>query len=206
MVSRLALRPEVVALSFDMVGDAGFDGSFGAAVGVGGTDGAFFGNGDHMGKASRVAIDGGRGGEDDVGDIVLCHRREEADGPVDICAIVLQRNLTRFANCLRLISKTSLMPVFMLATLCIGASVTYLESGKVNHTVDIRVRFEDLIQSARDGDVHIVEARPLAADELDAIDGFFRRVPEVISNYDLITSFQKGEGGKGANVTGSPGR
>jgi len=107
VVSRLALRLEVVALGFDMVGDAGFNGGFCAAVGVGGTDGAFFGDRDHVGEASRVAIDGGGGGEDDVGDIVLCHGGEEANGAVDIGAIVLQRDLTRFADCLRFISKLS---------------------------------------------------------------------------------------------------
>lgn len=107
VLSRLALRLEVVALGFDMIGDAGFDGGLCAAIGIGGTDGAFFGDGDHVGETSRVAIDGGGGGEDDVGNIVLCHGGEEADGAVDIGAIVLQRDLTRLADCLRFINKSS---------------------------------------------------------------------------------------------------
>lgn len=59
----------------------------------------------------------------------------------------------------------------------------------MNHTVDVRVRFEDLIQGARHGDVHIVETRTLAADEFDAINGFVGRVAEVVNNDDLVTSF-----------------
>ena len=100
MISRLAFFFEVVALGLDMVGNAGFDGGFGAAVGVGGTDRAFFGNGDHIGEAGSIAIDGGRGGEDDVGDIVLGHGREEADGAIDIGAVVLKWDLARFSDCL----------------------------------------------------------------------------------------------------------
>lgn len=89
VVSRLALRLEAVALGFDVVGDAGLDGGFCAAVGIGGPDGAFFRDGDHVGKASGIAVDGSRGGENDVGDIVLCHGSKEADGAVDIGAIIL---------------------------------------------------------------------------------------------------------------------
>jgi hypothetical protein len=77
----------------------------------------------------------------------------------------------------------------MLAPLSIDASITYLESSEMDHTVDIRVRFEDLIQGASHGDVHIVEGRTLAADEFDTIDGFVRRVTEIISYDDLIISF-----------------
>lgn len=79
---------EVGALGFDVVGDAGFDGGFGAAVGVGGADGAGFGDGDHVFEAGGVAVDGGGGGEDDVGDVVAGHGGEEADGAVDVGAVV----------------------------------------------------------------------------------------------------------------------
>lgn len=79
---------EVVALRVDVVGDAGFDGGLCAAVGVCGADGADFGDGDHVFEAGGVAVDGGGGGEDDVGDVVAGHGGEEADGAVDVCAVV----------------------------------------------------------------------------------------------------------------------
>jgi len=77
----------------------------------------------------------------------------------------------------------------MLAPLSIDASDTYLESSEVDHTVDIRVRFEDLIQGGSLGDVHIVKSRTLAANEFDTIHGLVRRVAEIINDDDLIISF-----------------
>ncbi len=70
MVTRLAFLFEIGALGFNKVGDAGFDGSFGIAIRVCGADGAFFGNRDHVWETGRITIDGGRRGEDDVGDIM----------------------------------------------------------------------------------------------------------------------------------------
>jgi len=40
----------------------------------------------------------------------------------------------------------------------------------VNHTVDIRVRFEDLVKVFLFSDVDMEEFRPLAANELDTVD------------------------------------
>ena len=97
VVAGLALFLEVVALGFDVVGDAGFDGRLGAAVRVRGANGADFGNGYHVLEAGGVAVDGGRRGEDDVGDIVTGHGGQEADGAVDIGAVVFQRDLARLA-------------------------------------------------------------------------------------------------------------
>ena len=94
------------ALRVDMVGDEIFDGGFGAAIGVGGTDGALFGDGDHVGEAGRVAVDRGGGGEDDVGDIVFGHGGEEVDGAVDIGAPVFEGNFPRFSHCLCSVSVT----------------------------------------------------------------------------------------------------
>ena len=50
---------EVVALRFDVVCDAGFDGGLGAAVGVRRADRADFRDGDHVFEAGGVAVDGG---------------------------------------------------------------------------------------------------------------------------------------------------
>ena len=88
MVSGLSRLLEISPLGLDVIGDAGLDGSFGAAVGVGGADWADLGNGYHILKAGGVAVDGGRRGKDNVGDIVACHGGQETDGAVDIGAIV----------------------------------------------------------------------------------------------------------------------
>ena len=90
----------VRALGVDVVGDAELDGGFGVAVGVRGADGTFFGDGDHVREASCVAIDGGGGRKDNVGDIVAGHGAEEAYSSVDIDTVVLERDLARFTYCL----------------------------------------------------------------------------------------------------------
>lgn len=91
----------VVALSVDHVGDGGLDGKLGVAVGVGGAQRALLGNGDHVGEAGGIAVDGGRAGEDNVGDIVANHRAQEVDGAVDIDQVVVQGLLAGLANSLR---------------------------------------------------------------------------------------------------------
>lgn len=65
----------------------------------------------------------------------------------------------------------------------------YLERSEVDHAIDVWVRFENLVQCARLGDIDIVEARTLAADELDAIDRLSRGVAQIVSDYDLIIGF-----------------
>ena len=80
----------VGALGVDEVGDDVLDHGLGAAVGVGGADGAVLGDGDHVLPLRGVAIDGGRGGEDDVGHVVLRHAAEEDDGAVDVDAVVFE--------------------------------------------------------------------------------------------------------------------
>jgi hypothetical protein len=57
-----------------------------------------FGDGDHVGEAGCVAVDGGGGGEDDVGDVVLDHGGEQGDGAADVDLIVGKRDLARLAN------------------------------------------------------------------------------------------------------------
>lgn len=62
-----------ITLRLDMIGDNGLDRCFGTAIGVRRTNRAVFGNGYHVRETGSVAIDGGRGGENDVGDIVFGH-------------------------------------------------------------------------------------------------------------------------------------
>lgn len=88
----------VVALSVDHVGDGGLNGELGVTVGVGGTQRAVLGDGDHVRETGGVTVDGGRAGEDDVGDIVADHGAEQVDGAVDVDLVVVQRLLARLAD------------------------------------------------------------------------------------------------------------
>lgn len=104
VLTRFAFFLEIGALGLDVIGDAPFDGRFRAAVGVCGADGTMLGDGDHVGKPSGIAVDGGGGREDDVGDIVLGHGFEQADGAVDIGVVVFQGDLCGFPHGLRRVS------------------------------------------------------------------------------------------------------
>lgn len=92
LLERLALLLQVVALSVDVVGDDVLNHGLGAAVGVGRANGAVLGDGNHVGESSRIAVDGGGRGEDNVGDIVAGHGLEEGDAAADIDAVVLERD------------------------------------------------------------------------------------------------------------------
>jgi len=96
----LTLLFEVVTLGFDVIGDHSFDCGFRTAVGVCGTDGAVFGDWDHVGEAGGVAVDGGGAGEDDVADVMGGHGGEEVDCTEDVCAVIFQRDFGGFANSL----------------------------------------------------------------------------------------------------------
>ena len=52
--------------------------------------------------------------------------------------------------------------------------MTHLQSREMNHAVNIWVSLEDLVKGSRLSDIDIVKFGPLAADELDAPDGFLR--------------------------------
>ena len=87
-----------------MIGDDSLVRGLGATIRVGGPNWAVFGDGNHVLETGSVAVDGGRRREDDVGDIVTCHGAEKADGTVDVRAVVLQRDLARFAYRLPLVN------------------------------------------------------------------------------------------------------
>ena len=143
-----------------MIGDDVLDCRLGPAVGVCGPNGAAFGDGDHVWEASGIAVDGGGGGEDNVGDVVFCHGGEEADGAVDIGAVVLEGDFSRFADCL-----WSTEHLGEKQALC-----TNLEGSEVDDIVDIRMLSKDFVKSIGDGDVDVVESRTFPADQLDSID------------------------------------
>lgn len=98
LLERLALLLQVVALSVDVVRDDVLNHGLGAAVGVGRANGAVLGDGDHVGESSRIAVDGGGGGEDNVGDIVAGHGLEEGNAAANIDAVVFERDHGRLSD------------------------------------------------------------------------------------------------------------
>ena len=76
-------------MSVNEVGDGSLDGELGVSVRVGRTERALFGDGDHIGETSGVAVDGSGAGEDDVVDIVFLHGAEEVEGAVDVDEVVV---------------------------------------------------------------------------------------------------------------------
>lgn len=73
----------------------------------------------------------------------------------------------------------------------------------MNDTVNGWVLLEDLVESLLVGDICLVELGPLAANELDTVEGDFGGVVEVIDNYNLVAILEEGKGGEGANVAGT---
>lgn len=98
LVAALASLLGRVALCVYVVGDHGLDAELCVSVGVGGTERALFGDGDHVGEAGGIAVDGRGGGEDDVGHVVLLHAAQEAEGAEDVHAVVLKRDLAGLAD------------------------------------------------------------------------------------------------------------
>ena len=73
----------------------------------------------------------------------------------------------------------------------------------MDDTVNVRVRLEDLVESGLIGDVQLGQLSLLARDQLNAVEGLSRGIVQVVSNDDLVASLEQGEGGEGANVTGT---
>lgn len=100
-VIRLSSFGGIVALSVDDVGDGGLNGELGVSVGVGGAQRALLGDGNHVGEAGSITVDGGRAGEDNVGDIVADHGAKETESAVDVDHVVVQWSFTGLANGLK---------------------------------------------------------------------------------------------------------
>lgn len=101
LLVRLACLLELVALSRDVILDNALDHRLCAAVCVGRANRAVLWDGNHVGEASGIAVDGGGRGEDDVGDIVIGHGAHQGDATADIDAVVLEGDLAGLANGLR---------------------------------------------------------------------------------------------------------
>lgn len=75
----------------------------------------------------------------------------------------------------------------------------------MNHTVNVRMRLKDLVETGLVGDIQLSKFGPLAGDQLDAVESLSRGIVEVIGNDDLVAGLEQGEGGEGANVAGTTG-
>ena len=93
---------QVVSLRLNMICNNHFNHALRTPVRVRRTDGTLFRDWNHVRESSRIAIHGGRRGEDDVGHIVSAHAAQERDRASNVDAVVLERLLTRFTYSLRL--------------------------------------------------------------------------------------------------------
>lgn len=59
----------------------------------------------------------------------------------------------------------------------------------MNDAIYVGILLENFVKSAVIGNIDIVETRPLAADELDTVDGFLGRIVKIVSNDDFVASF-----------------
>ena len=73
----------------------------------------------------------------------------------------------------------------------------------MNDAVNVGVGLEDLVEAILLGDIKLDELGLLAADSLNTVEGLGGGVVQVISDDDLVASLEQGEGGEGANVTGT---
>lgn len=71
----------------------------------------------------------------------------------------------------------------------------------MNNAVDVWVFLEDIIQSRFVCDVHFVERRSLAGDELNTVDDFFRGIVEVVDDDNVVARLEKSNDSEGTNVT-----
>ena len=98
LAASLAVLLCLAALGVDVVGDHSLDTKLGVAVRVGRAKRALLGNGNHVREAGGITVDSCGGREDDVGDVVLGHAAQEAEGAEDVDAVVLEGDLARLAD------------------------------------------------------------------------------------------------------------
>jgi hypothetical protein len=78
--------------------------------------------------------------------------------------------------------------------------LSHLESSKVDDIVNVWVLGEDLVESSFVCDVAFVKGRPLAADELDAIDDLLGGVVEIVDDDNLVVCLEECKRCERANV------
>jgi hypothetical protein len=76
----------------------------------------------------------------------------------------------------------------------------------VDDIVNVWVLGKDFVEPSFVCNVAFVKGRPLAADELDAVDDFLGGVVEVVDDDDLIVCLEEGKCCEGANVASATAR
>jgi len=87
-------------LGIDEICDEQLDGVFCVSIWVCWAKRAVLWNWNHIWEAGGITVNGGRGGEDNVGNVVLLHGTKKGDGTANIDAEVLLWDLGRLANSL----------------------------------------------------------------------------------------------------------
>jgi hypothetical protein len=73
---------------------------------------------------------------------------------------------------------------------------TYLQCCEVDHTVDIWVCFEHLVQPFFICDIDLVELGSLSAEQLDAVEGDFRGIVQGVGDNYFVAMLEKGQTGE----------
>lgn len=75
-----------------------------------------------------------------------------------------------------------------LTIYCVKQLSAYLQRSEMYDAVNIWMRLEDLIKVLLFPDIDVEVFRSFAADELNAIDDFFRSIVEIVHNHDFVVS------------------
>ena len=123
-----------------------------------------------------VAVDRGRGREDELMAVMLAHDLQNGQRGVQIVAVIEQRLFDGFAD--------------------------GLESGKVDDAGDVVVGKKP-VHRGPVAAVCLDEGRALAGDALDAVNDLRRTVVQIINNDDILSRVQQGNGGVAADEPGA---
>lgn len=72
----------------------------------------------------------------------------------------------------------------------------------MNHTVDIGMRLEDLIERSRHGNIDVIEIGLCTANKLNAFESFLRGVVKIVRDDHLVVRFEKSQRSERAYVAG----
>ena len=126
-----------------------------------------------------VAVDRGRGREDELMAVMLAHDLQNGQRGIQIVAVIEQRLFDGFAD--------------------------GLESGKVDDAGDVVVGKKP-VHRGPVAAVCLDEDRALAGDALDAVNDLRRTVVQIINNDDILSRVQQGNGGVAADEPGAAGQ
>ena len=173
-VAQDAHRPILVRVL--NIGQDALDHLLGLAVGVGGLA---QGGGLLDGDLGGIAVDRGRGGEDNDFDTVLLHGLAEVEGGDQIVVVVGCRNGHRLAH--------------------------GLQTREVDDTLDIGVLGKNLVQSLGVAEVGFIELGALTRDGLDAVQDDLLAVAEIVHDDGCLACLDQLDDGMGADKAGSAG-